>query len=82
MKNLSTRRNFVKTSSTLSAGALIASPHILKAVKNDSVIKVGLVGIGGRGSGAAAQAMNADSNVALTAIGDLFQTESNFEAEF
>ena len=72
MKNLSTRRNFVKTSSTLSAGALIASPHILKAVKNDSVIKVGLVGIGGRGSGAAAQAMNADSNVALTAIGDLF----------
>ena len=72
MKNLSTRRNFVKTSSTLSVGSLIASPHILKAVKNDSVIKVGLVGIGGRGSGAAAQAMNADPNVALTAIGDLF----------
>ena len=35
-------------------------------------MKIGLVGIGGRGSGAAAQAMNADENVALTSIGDLF----------
>ena len=44
-----------------------------RAAKNDKTLKIGLVGIGGRGSGAAAQAMNADDNVALTAIGDLFE---------
>ena len=73
MKNITTRRNFVKASSTLSAGAFLTSPHIAKAAQDDKVIKIGLVGIGGRGSGAAAQAMNADPNVALTAIGDLFE---------
>ncbi len=73
MKNLSTRRNFVKASSALSAGALLTSPHILKAAKEDKILKIGLVGIGGRGSGAAAQAMNADPNVELTAIGDLYE---------
>jgi myo-inositol 2-dehydrogenase/D-chiro-inositol 1-dehydrogenase len=73
MKNITNRRDFVKASSTISAGAFLASPYIAKAAKDDKVIKIGLVGIGGRGSGAAAQAMNADPNVALTAIGDLFE---------
>jgi len=73
MTHSSSRRNFVKASSTITAGTLLSSPFIAKAAKNNSVIKVGLVGIGGRGSGAAAQAMNADPNVALTAIGDLFE---------
>ena len=73
MSHSSSRRNFVKASSTITAGTLLSSPFIAKAAKNNSVIKVGLVGIGGRGSGAAAQAMNADPNVALTAIGDLFE---------
>ncbi len=69
----SSRRKFIKSGSTLSAGALLAAPHVAKAAKNDKTLKIGLVGIGGRGSGAAAQAMNADDNVALTAIGDLFE---------
>lgn len=51
MKNITTRRNFVKASSTLSAGAFLTSPHIAKAAQDDKVIKIGLVGIGGRGSG-------------------------------
>ena len=67
------RRQFVKTSSIVSTAAVLSSPHVLKGAQNDKLIKVGLVGIGGRGSGAAAQAMNADENVALTAIGDLFE---------
>ena len=67
------RREFIKTGSGLSASALITAPHIAKAAKNDKTLKIGLVGIGGRGSGAAAQAMGADENVALTAIGDLFE---------
>ena len=69
----SSRREFLKTGSALSAGALLAAPHVAKAAKDDKVLKIGLVGIGGRGSGAAAQAMNADDNVALTAVGDLFE---------
>ena len=73
MKNITNRRDFVKAGSTLSAGAFLASPYIAQAAQDDKVIKIGLVGIGGRGSGAAAQAMNADPNVALTAIGDLFE---------
>ena len=73
MNSLTSRRNFVKAGSSITAGALLAAPHVARAAKNDKVIKVGLVGIGGRGSGAAAQAMNAAENVALTAIGDLFE---------
>ncbi len=38
----------------------------------DDTIKVGLIGCGGRGTGAAKNAMNADPNVKLTAICDLF----------
>ena len=73
MNPFTSRRDFVKAGSSLTAGALLAAPHVARAAKNDKVIKIGLVGIGGRGSGAAAQAMGADENVALTAIGDLFE---------
>ena len=38
----------------------------------DSIIRVGLVGCGGRGSGAAINAMNADPNVRIVALSDLF----------
>ena len=72
-KNNYSRRQFVKAGSTISAGTLLASPHITNAQNSSKTIKVGLVGIGGRGSGAVAQAMAADENVALTAIGDMFE---------
>ncbi|MAH12714.1 MAG: oxidoreductase [Verrucomicrobia bacterium] len=66
----STRRNFIK--STAVAGAL-AAPGILRGDKKESTLRVGLVGCGGRGTGAASQAMKADPNVRLVAMGDLFQ---------
>jgi len=37
------------------------------------MLKVGLIGCGGRGTGAAAQALQADANVLLTAMGDVFE---------
>jgi predicted dehydrogenase len=37
------------------------------------MLKVGLVGCGGRGTGAASQALRADSHVKLWAVGDAFQ---------
>ena len=36
------------------------------------MLKVGLIGCGGRGSGAAANALNADPNAKLVAMGDVF----------
>ena len=38
-------------------------------------LRVGLIGCGGRGSGAASQALNADKNVVLTAMGDAFEDQ-------
>ena len=81
-KNNYSRRQFVKAGSTISAGTLLASPHITNAQNSSKTIKVGLVGIGGRGSGAAAQAMAADENVALTAIGDMFEDRIKLRVAF
>jgi hypothetical protein len=72
----STRREFIKTSGTLAvAGAMVSqAPFILTGkAENAGTLKVGLVGSGGRGIGAAIQALSADPNVELTAIGDLFE---------
>jgi myo-inositol 2-dehydrogenase / D-chiro-inositol 1-dehydrogenase len=69
-----TRREFLKSSAAL--GATLAVPAILpgRALGADSaaVLRVGLIGCGGRGTGAAAQALKADPNVELTALGDVF----------
>ncbi len=40
--------------------------------RGSDILKVGLIGCGGRGTGAAAQAMAADPHVQLTAVGDAF----------
>ena len=54
----------------------MAAPAILTgdlfAAGNSDTLRVGLVGCGGRGSGAASQALSADANVVLTAMGDAF----------
>jgi len=64
------RRDFLKTAS----GALVASfPGIVRAQTVTNAIKVGLIGCGGRGSGAAAQALTADDYAELTAVADIDQ---------
>ena len=70
----STRREFLKTSTVVGVGAL-AAPFILdaKAAAAGDIIKIGLIGCGGRGSGAAMQALSADPNVQLIAMGDVFE---------
>jgi len=47
-------------------------PATATPVSPDVKLKVGLVGCGGRGTGAANQALSADPNVELVALGDLF----------
>jgi myo-inositol 2-dehydrogenase/D-chiro-inositol 1-dehydrogenase len=70
-----TRREFLKTSAVV--GGILAVPAILPGnvfgKENTSQLKVGLIGCGGRGSGAAGQALSADENVVLTAMGDVFE---------
>ena len=67
--NLS-RRQFTKVAGLATAGVIISSNSVWAA--NSNTLKVGLIGCGGRGTGAAEQALNADSNVVLTAMADAF----------
>jgi myo-inositol 2-dehydrogenase / D-chiro-inositol 1-dehydrogenase len=57
----------------LRAGVLLAgAPRLLKP-QTSKAIKVGLVGCGGRGTGAASQALKADDYSELTAVADIYQ---------
>lgn len=75
MEKSTSRRDFLKTSAII--GGALAAPSIITgniyAADNSETLKVGLIGCGGRGSGAADQALNADKNVVLWAMGDAFE---------
>ena len=75
--NLTSRRDFLKTSALV--GSALAAPALMPgelfARENTDTLRVGLIGCGGRGSGAASQALNADKNIVLTAMGDAFQDQ-------
>src|SRR5436309_4752350 len=63
------RRAFLQTSAaTLAAGAATLNAH----AGGTDILRIGLIGCGGRGKGAAAQALSADPNVKLVALGDAF----------
>jgi predicted dehydrogenase len=69
------RREFVKQTGLL-AGGLIAAPLLSQAnyfSGADDTIKVVLIGCGGRGTGAAAQALLSKQNVKLVAMADAFK---------
>src|SRR5207302_6660262 len=70
----SSRRQFIETSSLAIAGSLaaLAEPKNVHAAGSEE-LKVGLIGCGGRGSGAASQALKADSKVKLWAMADAFE---------
>ncbi len=70
-----TRRRIIKSGSITSLA--ISAPTILKAQNTPEQIKIGVIGCGGRGSGALAQALSADPNVILWAVGDAFQSGIN-----
>lgn len=69
------RRDFLKNSTaavvTGSLAAGLATAPSVHAAGSD-VLKVGLIGCGGRGMGAAQNAMNAEENVQLTVLADVF----------
>jgi predicted dehydrogenase len=64
------RRDFVQSAATLSAA--LSFPAILRRRHEVAPIRVGLVGCGGRGTGAAKDCMTAAEGIELVALGDLF----------
>src|SRR5215470_3700814 len=70
-----TRRNFLKTSTGIAVGATLAStlavPRAVHAGVSEKM-KVGLIGCGGRGTGAAENALMASPENVLVAVGDTF----------
>ena len=69
------RRHFIAAAGATAAFA--AFPNIVRAAgaPNNETLKIGLIGCGGRGTGAATQALSADPNVKLWAIGDVFASQ-------
>jgi predicted dehydrogenase len=68
------RRTFLKAAGA--TAAFSAFPNILVgAPANSAKLKIGLVGAGGRGTGAAQQALSADENTVLWAIADTFESQ-------
>ena len=68
------RRHFLKTSAAAASGVALgalAIERVAHAAGSD-VIKIGVVGCGGRGNGAAMDAMSVDPAVRLAAMCDLF----------
>lgn len=78
------RRKFIKSTGAAviySAAALnMGFPNPMFG-QNSNTLKVGLIGCGGRGSGAAAQALNADPDVVLYAMADAFEDRLNDSLE-
>ncbi len=65
------RRDFIKKSAVASSTLALASQGMVNAANGSENLKLGLVGCGGRGAGAANQAMFADDKVTLHAMCDV-----------
>ncbi|MBW8042268.1 MAG: Gfo/Idh/MocA family oxidoreductase [Planctomycetes bacterium] len=69
-----TRRRFLKSTAALAGGALaskLTTGEVAHAAGSD-IIRVGMIGCGGRNTGAAAQALTADPGARLVAMCDIF----------
>lgn len=73
-KSQSSRREFLKMSAAVAGAGALGSLAMGRAVHaaGSDVLRIGLVGCGGRGSGAAVNAMNVSSNNKLVAMADAF----------
>ena len=71
----SNRREFLRQSGLIASGAILSAIPTLSFGYNgvDDTIKIALVGCGGRGTGAAQQALSTSQNVKIVAMADAFQ---------
>jgi myo-inositol 2-dehydrogenase / D-chiro-inositol 1-dehydrogenase len=78
------RRDFLKTSTVaVVGGSLVGSLGVARSAHagSDETIKIGLVGCGGRGTGAIKDAMSTSHKVKLVAMGDAFEDRLNGSLE-
>lgn len=68
------RREFLKTSATLTAAAGLGALDISRSAfaAGNETLRVGMIGCGGRNAGAAVQALTADPGTRLVAMCDIF----------
>lgn len=76
--NLTSRRDFLQTTGKIAAASALAGvvlPHVHAAENN--TVQVALVGCGGRGTGAAANALNTSKSgpIKLVAMADIFENK-------
>lgn len=78
--NQTTRREFIKNTARIAAASALAGvalPHVHAA--EDNTLRVALVGCGGRGGGAAADALGTSKQgpIKLVAMADVFESKLN-----
>ena len=71
----SSRRDFLRKTGAAGSAIVAGFPAIIRAQSVANAIKIGLVGCGGRGTGAASQAMKADDYGELFAVADVSQSQ-------
>ncbi|HNM27001.1 MAG TPA: Gfo/Idh/MocA family oxidoreductase, partial [Saprospiraceae bacterium] len=76
-KHQPSRREFLKTTAALTGGAMLSGMPLAQAAQSltDDTIKIALIGCGGRGTGAAMQALLTKQNVKLVAMADVFRNK-------
>ncbi|HEY3220407.1 MAG TPA: Gfo/Idh/MocA family oxidoreductase [Gemmatimonadales bacterium] len=67
-----TRRHFIETTALASAALALPSTRAPGFVTGADKIRIGLIGCGGRGTGAAKDCLTSSDNIELVALGDLF----------
>jgi len=68
------RRDFIAAGTAVATASLLAPAGVFAG--SSDVIKVGLIGCGGRGTGAARNILTADKGVELVAVGDVFEGQA------
>ncbi len=73
MQNAWTRREVIKTGAALGTAAMVSPAFASRLARGGSdVIRVGVIGCGGRGTGAAVNTLEADAGTKVVALADLF----------
>src|SRR5690554_349651 len=73
MKHTHDRRDFLKSTAMIAGATAITTAPLGVFASNDDTIKIALVGCGGRGTGAAVQALSTNQNVKIVALADAFK---------
>ena len=84
MSNKSSRRQFMKTSSVVAAGATLAGGLTISQsahAQGSDQIKIALIGCGGRGSGAIRDRVQVKDNCKVVAVADAFEGNAKGTAQ-